>query len=67
MNGRTTCYEIPISSCTFIKKLEDIVPQDKRNIVIKQQKEWLNNNVKNRDYTYSDRPDWVLKEVWDNI
>ena len=67
INGKTACYEIPISSCTFVKSLNEIVPIDKRRMVINQQKEWLKNEVKNRNYSYSEIPDWMMKEIKDEL
>jgi hypothetical protein len=63
VNGKTTCYEIPISSCTQIKSLEEIKQPDIRKEVVRQQKEWLKSEVRNRDYSYKDTPDWMLDEV----
>lgn len=63
INGKTTCYEIPISKCTFVKSLDEIVQPQHRKEVIKQQQSWLQNQVKNRDYMYSELPDWVVKEL----
>ena len=67
INGKTTCYEIPISSCTFVKSLNEIIPIDKRRMVINQQKEWLKSEVKNRNYSYSGIPDWMMKEIKDEL
>lgn len=63
INGKTTCYEIPISSCTFVKSLNEIIPTDKRQMVIHQQKEWLKSEVRNRNYSYSEIPDWMMDEI----
>ena len=67
MNNNTVCYEIPISSCIFVKSLEEIVDKAKRKKVVKQQKDWFTKNVRNRNYTYSEIPKWFLKESRDSI
>ena len=59
-NGNTPCYCVPISECEFVKSLKDISNVDTLNKVIAQQKQWYNNYIKNRDYNYVEKPDWVL-------
>lgn len=67
MNGKIGCYEIPISSCTRMKMLDDIEKPKIRKEVVKQQKTWLNNSVKNRDYSYVEVPDWVVREIKEEV
>ena len=62
-NGKTTCYEIPISKCVFVKSLDEIQQVERRKEVIRQQKEWLESEVRNRNYSYKETPDWMLDEV----
>lgn len=63
----TVCYEIPISSCSFVKSLEEIVSPDRFKNVVKQQIEWFTKEVRNRNYTYAEVPGWFLKESRDYI
>jgi hypothetical protein len=62
-NGKTLCYEIPIKSCTFVKSLDEMTDKVKRKMVADQQWEWFTNQVKNRNYTYSEKPDWFVEEL----
>ena len=62
-NGKVQCFVVPISDCTFVKHLHEVKDGAIRYNIIKQQKEWIDNNVRNRDYTYSSIPEWVLEEV----
>lgn len=59
-NGSVPCYCVPIDNCEFVKPLDKIADKNILNKVIKQQKQWYNNNIKNRDYTYFEKPDWLL-------
>ena len=60
VNGKTVCYEIPISSCAFVKSLNEIQQIDKRQEVMKQQEKWFKNEVKNQHLNYKDKPTWML-------
>jgi len=61
-NGKLECYYIPKSDCVY--KPFDEVPEEMMNLIrpliIQQQTKWLNNQVKNRNYTYKKKPDWML-------
>lgn len=61
VNGKTVCYEIPIAECTFVKGLNEIQQPSHIQAVVKQQEEWFNNKVRNREYTYAEKPPWMLK------
>lgn len=67
VNGKTVCYEIPIECCNRVATLDDIVKPENRKEVIKQQKAWLNNAVKNRDYSYAEVPDWMVREIKNGV
>ena len=60
-NGRMLCYYVPISECQF-RTFDEISPELRKIIkpeVIKLQEKWLNNQVKNRNYIYKKKPDWM--------
>lgn len=59
-NGNIPCYCVPIADCEFVKPLNEITNTNILNKVIKQQKQWYNNNIKNRNYNYVEKPDWLL-------
>ena len=59
-NGNIPCYCVPMCECEFIKSLNEITNKNILNKVIKQQKQWYNNNIKNRNYNYVEKPDWLL-------
>ena len=67
LNGKTMCYEIPISSCTFLKSLDEIQQPNKRKEVMRQQKKWIENHVKNRDYSYNEVPEWIIRELKETL
>lgn len=60
MNGKKQCYCIPISECTKIKDLDELSNPDTISRVKKQQTKWYESTVKNRDYTYKKKPEWML-------
>lgn len=59
-NNKTPCYCVPIKDCTLIKRLQDLKNPEIVNKIRAQQKHWLNNEVKNRNYVYKKIPDWML-------
>ena len=63
-NGKLLCYYVPRSECVY--KTFDEIPERMREMikpeVIKQQKQWFTNQVKNRDYTYKKMPSWMWKD-----
>ena len=60
VNGSTICYEVPIDKCEFIKSLFEVTDEKVRNNIIKQQSDWLHNTVKNRNYRYTEKPEWFI-------
>lgn len=59
-NGKLDCYCVPISKCTFIKKLEDITDEEVIKHIKKMQNKWMSNEVKNTEKHYKKKPDWLL-------
>ena len=59
-NNNKECYCVPIRDCRRIKLLNELTNIEVINKVKFQQKKWYNNTVKNRDYTYTDKPEWML-------
>ena len=60
-NGRLDCYQVPISVCTKVEKLEEITDPQIVATVKRMQEEWVSGDVKGRDYTYAEKPSWMLK------
>ena len=60
VNNNTTCYEIPISECTFVRSLNELRNSEVIDKVIEQQTKWFKNEVKNRNYEYKEIPEWIL-------
>ena len=59
-NNKKECYCVPIRDCRRIKLLNELTNIEVINKVKSQQKKWYNNTVKNRNYTYTDKPEWML-------
>ena len=59
-NNTLSCYCVPIEDCEKIKELKDIENTDIIKKIKKQQKNWLDSNVTNRDYKYKTKPNWML-------
>ena len=59
-NNNKGCQCVPIRDCRRIKLLNELTNIEVINKVKFQQKKWYNNTVKNRDYTYADKPEWML-------
>lgn len=59
-NGNTSCYCVPLSDCNYVKSLKDVTNPIMIKSIKKLQKKWLNNQVKNRDYQYKEKPEWIL-------
>lgn len=60
VNGKCLCYCIPISECIKVQEISTITRQDVLSEIKKQQEYWYNSQVKNRDYTYKNKPEWML-------
>lgn len=61
MNGKTECVCVPIKDCDKVKTLEELTDPTILNIIKRQQNNWYKGWVKNRDYTYVNKPDWIMK------
>ena len=59
-NGSLDCYCVPIKDCTFMKSLESLENPEVIKKVKKMQKNWYNNQVRNRNYEYTKKPEWML-------
>lgn len=59
-NKNVNCLCIPIEHCHKIKELNEITNNSVLKEVKKQQESWYKSNVENRDYTYKERPEWML-------
>lgn len=59
-NGSLDCYCVPLEECTYIKSLENLENPEVIKSVKKLQKKWFNNQVRNRDYEYTKKPEWML-------
>lgn len=59
-NNDLACYCVPLEDCNYYKSLKDITNPKIIKEVKKLQKKWFNNQVRNRDYTYKDKPEWML-------
>ena len=59
-NGNVVCKCVPISDCEFVKHLNQLKNEDILKQVKKQQLTWFNNQVKNRNYDYVTKPDWLI-------
>lgn len=59
-NNDLACYCVPLKDCDYYMSLKDIRNPKIIKEVKKLQKKWYNNKVKNRDYTYKDKPEWML-------
>ena len=59
-NGRLTCYCVPTKDCVRIKGLNELVNPNVIAKVKLQQTEWYNSTIKNRDYEYKHKPNWML-------
>lgn len=51
-NNGLKCWCVPISKCTFVKRLEEINNENTIKIVKKQQSNWVK--------TYKQKPDWLI-------
>ena len=63
MNGKKTCYCVPISECEKVDSLDALDPKEDEAIIKKikeQQNKWWKSEVKNRNYTYKNKPEWML-------
>ena len=60
-NGNLDCYQVPISVCSRVKRLEEITNPQIVETVKRMQEKWVSNDVRGRDYTYSSKPEWMLK------
>lgn len=60
MNGNLACYCIPMSYFTKTLELSEVKKEDKIKEIRKQQKKWFKSEVENRNYTYKDKPDWMI-------
>lgn len=59
-NKKLQCWCIPIDKCVKVQEIKDIKREDIRKKIIKQQKEWFNSQVENRDYEYKNKPEWMI-------
>lgn len=59
-NNNVWCKCVPINDCTYIKPLEQLSNQNIIKIVKQQQNDWFKNQIKNRNYSYVSKPDWLL-------
>lgn len=59
-NGRMICLYVPICDCRKIKELAEVTNEEYKAEIIKQQKQWYNKQVKNQNYEYKNKPDWML-------
>lgn len=62
LNGKKLCYQVPIEDCKKTQELEDIKSPAIRDIIRNFQNKWYNNTIRGRDYTYKNKPEWILKE-----
>ena len=59
-NGSLDCYCVPVKDCIYIKSLENLTNPDVIKHVKKLQKKWFENEVRNRNYEYTKRPEWMI-------
>jgi hypothetical protein len=59
-NNKTLCICVPIKDCEKIKELPQITNEDIIRDVRKQQQDWYKSEVKNRDYNYVNKPEWMI-------
>lgn len=60
-NNHTSCLCVPINDCVKLKSLEEVTNTEVIAKIKQQQSDWYTNNVCNRDYSYANKPDWMLK------
>ena len=59
-NGNVDCICVPIKDCIQVKNLEDVTDPTMCDIIKKQQNDWYKSKVKNRNYQYANKPQWIL-------
>lgn len=62
----TSMFRVSVSKQQSKDKNRIVKPENRKE-VIKQQKAWLNNAVKNRDYSYAEVPDWMVREIKNGV
>ena len=63
MNGKLKCYCVPTSDCVKIKNLNELTEEKQKWVVDaikKQQDKWFKSEVRNRNYSYKNKPEWML-------
>lgn len=59
LNNKKVCYCVPMDELEFVMPLENL--DDKRKVEVKKdQAKWFKNEVKNRNYEYKNKPEWML-------
>lgn len=59
-NGNIKCVCIPISDCIKVRTLQEIVDPVMKKKIKEQQSLWYEGQIKNRNYNYVERPEWML-------
>lgn len=59
-NKNVECLCVPIRDCKYVQTLDSIGTTTIINKVKSQQLKWYNNSIVNRNYTYAEKPNWML-------
>lgn len=59
-NNGLVCYCIPIDECIKTQELNSIQNPEIRAKVKKLQSKWYKSEVRNRDYEYKNKPEWMI-------
>lgn len=59
-NKNVECLCVPINDCVYLQTLESIQTQPIINKIKFQQQTWYKNQVQNRNYVYTEKPDWLI-------
>lgn len=59
-NGKLDCICVPIKDCKKLQPLNTIRTESIKKQVKNQQEKWFKNQIKNRNYDYVNKPEWII-------